>query len=445
MEFEERIKQQYDECISRVNRVYGIFKDFFGEERVDLQNLSSETKLMDLIKSRNTEEILGSNVMNLSNEEWTTYKRLHIEELPQDVQDNIFAHYNVVKLATVPLATSKKPFILVWFPHVTVTNEHDRSTEIDNLYAKIVLEYDGTISGRFSLNRATYTLQHISSNYMHSHVGKIPFDNLTAFQVPCTGTGPINSTISSLCNEFDEDIWNLFCLELSKYVTVESISGTPYNYLEHLGTYNMTESPSTYTAQSFIPPMWFLQDTPNGRRLSADFLGDFMSYIVGSKKLKYGYSDYSYVMGMPYIKVVATVSNLFIEWYNKKFNEYSKTMGPLPEYGRLLERGILLKCKFANNKLYTVSSNNTTAKYTRYIGKHVCTFKGKEITVNISDIQNIHENETIILNPSIISFIVWRILETLNYEYGNKDRRREREEASKASGEDRAIKGRWFI
>lgn len=440
MEFKEIIEKQYDECISRVNAVYSIFQDFFGEERTDLQGIKTKAAILSILKDEVVGSIINWSNTNFTREDWKKYEASYLSELPQDKLDYIFAHNNIVK--RLMIRPGVKPFILVWFPHVTVTNEHDRSTEIDNLYAKVVIEYDGTIDGRFSLNRATYTLQHMKGNYMHSHVNVIPFNDFLEFQVPCTGTGPINSTISSLCNEFDKDIWNLFCLELSKYVTVESISGTPYHYLEQLGTENMIKSPDTYIVQSSIPHIWFLVDSQHSSGFSENFFGKFMSYVVSSKKLKYGYLNNSYVMGMPYIKVVVTISNLFIEWYNKEFNKYNKTMTPLPEYRSLLESRILLKCKFANNKLYTEFSNSATDRYTRYIGKRVCTFKGREITVNISDIQDIHTNETVILNPSIVSFVVWRILETINYEYGNEDRRKER---AKASGENRAIKGRWFI
>ena len=51
MEFEERIKQQYDECISRVNTVYSIFRNFFGEDRTDLQGVKSKAAVMDMLES----------------------------------------------------------------------------------------------------------------------------------------------------------------------------------------------------------------------------------------------------------------------------------------------------------------------------------------------------------------------------------------------------------
>ena len=69
---------------------------------------------------------------------------------------------------------------------------------------------------------------------MHSHISSIPFGNFTFFQSPCTGSGPINNTICSLSRDFDANLWRLFCLELSKYVEVESIAGTPYHRLEGL-------------------------------------------------------------------------------------------------------------------------------------------------------------------------------------------------------------------
>lgn len=438
MEFKEAIEKQYDECISRVNTVYSIFQNFFGEDRTDLQGVKSKAAVMDMLESITIGELMNRLATNFTPEEWEQYRNTNLTNLPSGALDYILNHTNVVKRG-MRLMSESKPFILVWFPHVTVTNEHDRSTEIDNLYAKIVLAYEGTIEGRFSLNRATYTLQHMSSNYMHSHVCEIPFSDFTAFQVPCTGTGPINSTISSLCNEFDEDIWNLFCLELSKYVTVESISGTPYHYLEQLGTNNMIEAPCTYRTQYCIPIEWF---NTRERSLSEKLLSEFIGYIASSKKLKFGYSDNSYVIGMPYVKVVAVISNLFIEWYNKKFNEYSKMDPPMPSYNSLLAAKVLLKCKFANNRLYTEQSRRGNNDYGEYIGRHMCIFKEKDITIDISDFSNVHENETLVLNPNIVSFIVWRILETLNYEYGNKDRRKEREKASREGG---IIKRRRFL
>ena len=119
-------------------------------------------------------------------------------------------------------------FILVHFPHVRITNEHDRYVDINHLWAKIKITSEGTMNGNFTLNRSEYQAIHFMSNYMHSHVSSIPRDDLTRFMSPCTGDGPINSTISSLYREFDSDLWQLFCLELSKYVTVESISGRPW-------------------------------------------------------------------------------------------------------------------------------------------------------------------------------------------------------------------------
>ena len=160
MEFKEAIEKQYDECISRVNTVYSIFQNFFGEDRTDLQGVKSKAAVMDMLESITIGELMNRLATNFTPEEWEQYRNTNLTNLPSGALDYILNHTNVVKRG-MRLMSESKPFILVWFPHVTVTNEHDRSTEIDNLYAKIVLAYEGTIEGRFSLNRATYTLQHM--------------------------------------------------------------------------------------------------------------------------------------------------------------------------------------------------------------------------------------------------------------------------------------------
>ena len=72
-------------------------------------------------------------------------------------------------------------FILVHFPHVRITNEYNRFVDINHLYAKVGVLYNGSINGYFSLNRAEYTYLHISSRYMHSHVSDIPTSDFTEF------------------------------------------------------------------------------------------------------------------------------------------------------------------------------------------------------------------------------------------------------------------------
>ena len=71
---------------------------------------------------------------------------------------------------------------------------------------------------------------------------EIPKDDFTRFKSPCTGSGPINSTLATLATDYDEGIWQLFCLELDRYVRVESIEGVPYHRLESISASNRGSS-----------------------------------------------------------------------------------------------------------------------------------------------------------------------------------------------------------
>ena len=77
------------------------------------------------------------------------------------------------------------------------------------------------------------------------------------------------------------------------------------------------------------------------------------------------------------------------------------------------------ECIIDNGKIYYDIDRNNVNSYTQYIGKKVCVFKGKEITVDITDIAKVrNENKSIILNTQTALYILTTILKVLNYRYG---------------------------
>ena len=201
-EVKEKLTVMYNNLMEKPNMLFDIFKDFYGEEFVDMQGY------------------------------------LSLEQYISEVTSNTSEDY--ILLSSIPLLSDRflSIFILVRFPEVRVTNENDKFIDIWELYAKVLFDWKGKFR-EFTLNRSEYNLFQLAHNYMHSHISGIPLNNPTTFQHPCLGSGPIRATIANLADNFDELRWQLFCLELSKYVQVESLSGGPYHILENLGDRNM--------------------------------------------------------------------------------------------------------------------------------------------------------------------------------------------------------------
>lgn len=406
---DEKIEELYNSLMDKPLRVLGIFNDFFGEDKVDMQGYWS----LDKFKSWMNIEPLStyipnSDIVGMSSNDWSMYKTYTITDLPGDQVEKVV---NVLTDTTVKEkignARFNYIFILVHFPHVRVTNEHDRFVDINHLWAKVMVMYNGTLNGEFTLNRSEYTMLHISSGYLHSHVSGINTNDFTYFHHPCTGSGPINGTISALNRDYDEDMWNMFCLELSKYVTVESIAGRPYKYLEKLGTDNMVMGVDRFI--TYLSPSYY------GDVLSSDELKEFVKDFINLKKLKFNYVNSSYSIGMSLIEFIVLISNEFIKWYNDQFNKKKLTT----RFTELKRKGILKECIIDNGKIYYDRGRNNVDNCAQYIGKKVCVFKGREITVNITDIEEVrNENKSIILDTQTALYILTIILKVLNYRYG---------------------------
>ena len=371
----ETLQQTYNNMVARPLQVLEIFNDFFGEDKVDMQGLPSFEQAEEHLRAEDNH--------------WLTRNA-----------DNIF--------------------ILVHFPRVKVTNEYDKFTYVNHLYAKVDIDIEGKLKTKFTLNRSEYTVQHFINNYMHSHICSIPTDNFEAFQIPCTGRGPINNTICSLLHDFDEDLWRLFCLELDKFVQVESIAGTPYHRLEELsdlrrglelisGAIRYQNNLNPYHLGRYRQPV-----------LSLPVIAAFTKHLIDSNILRFTYAGEKYQLAMSCSEYYIAVSNLFINWYNREFAAGRVTAS----YSQLVDARILLDCKFMNGQIYKVLNYyNGNAHYSQYVGRRVCTFKGHPVTITFSDAGNTAEedNNIVVLNNNILNYIATKLLNVINFRYGNSD------------------------
>jgi len=409
---ESKIEELHSLLMDKPNQVLAIFNDFFGEDKVDMQGFMSVDKLKSWLDVTPISEYASQELLGMSRENYNTYRGQSLTDLRGKVLDLVL---NQLCSGWIVNNIGQKKFgsgfILVHFPHVRITNEYNRFVDINHLYAKVKVLHNGSMNGYFALNRAEYTYLHVSNGYMHSHVSSIPTSDFTQFQTPCTGTGPINDTMSNLSREFDSDIWKLFCLELSKYVEVESIAGTPYHRLESLGTPNMS------TEESVFKVINHLDYYGNGIK---EMIKNFVSHFIKQGKLKFNYANGSYSIGMSFTEYMLVISNEFIDWYNKKFNnkELKYTFDTL-KMNSVLKEGII-----ANNKIYYENSRCNVNSYAAYNGKRMCTFKGADVLINIVDLNEVREdNKSIILNTNIALYILSKILRVINYRYGKAEQR----------------------
>lgn len=410
---ESKIEELHSLLMDKPNQVLAIFNDFFGEDKVDMQGFISADKLKSWLDVTPISEYASRELLGMSREDYNTYRGQFLTDLRGEVLDLVLnqlcSGWMVDSIGQKKFGSG---FILVHFPHVRITNEYNRFVDINHLYAKVKVLHNGSMNGYFALNRAEYTYLHISNGYMHSHVSSIPTSGFTQFQTPCTGTGPINDTMSNLSREFDSDIWKLFCLELSKYVEVESIAGTPYHRLENLGTSNMSAGEDVFKVVNHLD---YYGDGVK------EMIKDFVSYFIKQGKLKFNYANGSYSIGMSFTEYMLVISNEFIDWYNKKFNnkELKYTFDTLRR-NSVLKEGII-----ANNKIYYEDSRRNVNSYAAYNGKRMCTFKGVDVLINIVDLNDEvkEDNKSIILNTNIALYILSKILRVINYRYGKAEQR----------------------
>lgn len=388
----DELKQK---LFAEVLKVYSVFKDFFGEEHTDIQGLPSDDGLLMDISS--TENV--------------------------NVQGDII--YEISEATYLDFLSNYKPFILVWWPEVTVTNENNRSIVITDLYAKIELKMDGKIPYEnigFQLNRSSFSYDQFVSGYVHSHVQSVLSHNYR-FQDPCLGRGPIRNTILDLKNGGDEIKWMMFCQELSQYVTVESLNGGPWIRMETVGSKSNIAN-RDYSLNGIpcrLDPVYY--SSTDSR---FDYF-EFVKYYLKNGHLSFSYKDRYFCPGMPYFDFMIDISNAFIEWFNKTGDE---------EKRQLLFNKKVLKSVLVMNGLFYHYSNSDNINIEYYEGRSLgFTFKGELVHLHVDRRVEQEAQLTTILDHNTAMQILNCILRIINFHYKNDNNNREggSEEASSAA------------
>lgn len=151
----------------------------------------------------------------------------------EKLKEILYDYYGEERVDIVPNHTDYD--IIVWFPVVVVTNEYGENTTVRDLFVKFIVTSDGRMRIFPKMGRSTFTINEWASNYRHSHCSHGIPTSSNEYGTLCFGTGPINSTMSSLALNFDEGLWTLFCGELDLYTKTESIAGVPYRRLSTIG------------------------------------------------------------------------------------------------------------------------------------------------------------------------------------------------------------------
>lgn len=333
-----------------------------------------------------------------------------VRKLDKVVTEDTYKNEGLPRLITLcDSVVSSQLNVIVRFPRVTVTNEHNNSIDITELYAKVSIDCNFCEPIVLKMMRTEYSLEQWTSGYSHSHISGLCADS-GDWKRPCLGSGPLvdtrdKVTISNITIDEKLEYLGLFCYELDKYVRVESIEGIPYNHLESVGL-----GDSKIVLGNNATDWYYFRGT------AKLILEDFYKYFISEYDFKFSYINGQYIAGESLPRLLIKMSQYFAVWYNKKgYNKYKKSLEYLTEH-------ILVKYKISNEQIYT-ERRHIDQVYIDAVNaenREMLVFKGKPVILRIYGNAE-SSSELYLLNANIFDLFYTRILTIINYEYRNKE------------------------
>ena len=418
------IEKLYQKSFNKIFQVYEVFKDYFDEDRVDLQGVQTLERFKERLFSTKYNSMLSLAIIN-NTQTWNEASEQDREIVKAlcssgalntfiGSDTNVFKYLFPFLLEKHNIAVEDSANIIIHFPEVRVTNENDKYVDIKELYAKVKINNNGCIVGTFGLLRADYPLSHIYADYAHSHIPGVTLDR-EGYKSPCLGTGPINRTILSLVEGCDLSLWMLFCRELDVYVTVESLSGVPHRRLENItGTRKLIKVSQVFSRNIHdrdIRSHW------NGLPVSE--FKNFIIHLLVNDVIKFNYNDGTYNLAMSYKDYIISLSNAFIDYINNHMDRTDENTGVFNlNYLESIE--LLKPFAIVNGEIHEfLVTEHNSGNYSRLNGKALIRFKDSNICLNIYDDTTESEENTVhLLNFNFCELLLTKLIIYLNYANG---------------------------
>lgn len=374
-------------------------KKLWEEDKIP--KIEIQKKVLQVFTEYFSEDLVDSDI--------NSYEEI-VRKLDKVVTEDAYKNEGLPWLITMcDSVVSSQLNVIVRFPRVTVTNEHNNSIDITELYAKVSIDCNFCEPIVLKMMRTEYSLEQWTSGYSHSHISGL-CANSGDWKRPCLGSGPLvdtrdKVTISNITIDEKLEYLGLFCYELDKYVRVESIEGIPYNHLESVGS-----GDSKIVLGNNAVDWYYFRGT------AKLILEDFYKYFISEYNFKFSYINGQYIVGESLPRLLMKMSQHFAVWYNKEgYNKYKKSLEYLTEH-------ILVKYKISNEQIYTGDRcvNQVYIDAINAENREMLVFKGKPVILRIYDNAESF-SELYLLNASIFDLFYTRILTIINYEYRNKE------------------------
>ena len=253
--------------------------------------------------------------------------------------------------------------IIVWFPKNKVSNENDESTIIRDTFIRTVLNEEGFMVRGMSpaLKRTTFTERELQIGYIHSHVNRLPFSNILGkcnkynYYKMCTGRGPINKTIDSL-TEMSQKRENFDILWTDYCININKIVN-----IESLkgGPYVRLNCLKFNIEKYNIGDKYIRIDVPDGKFFDVSYTANkyliaFTQYYLRHCNIRFTKTNGVFTLGENLNDLLIKISNSLIEFTNKIIKSPSKPFSGSMEN---ILRQLFITVIYKDNTFYTTDSD----------------------------------------------------------------------------------------
>lgn len=345
-----------------VNNIYDVFKEYYGEDKTDLQKDGSNYSII-----IHWPEVTVTNEYDESIIIWHLFAKITVNSSG--------------KLLNQPRFNRSEYNEMQW-------NSDYAHSHLPGINKGSITEWRMSCLGEGPINNT---------------IAKLESSSWTEYQ----GNRDIRHNYERQSLYLDMQVWQLFCWELDKYVHVESLEGGPYRRLKNVGVSNNRNNIYNHIKVNTVPPIM------NYSVLTRKFV----KHLLTSNVLEFSYSNGNYTIGWSFTDIILKISDCFIDWFNKPVNnnlrkEYAKAS--------MLRHGYLKEAFIGNDSLIFKAEVAQSNNIQSYLGREVLKFKGEPVYFTINKCNLLSINPYLILNPDVIGYILYRVLRFLNTYYGKE-------------------------